>query len=269
MTKLRAAELQIDFLVQQTDRICKTGAVENLLRRIKLDWDAVCFVGDNVVDLGPLKRAGFAVAVGDARPEVKAAAHYRHGCVGRARRGARSRGNAFKSAGQMGCDCGALFKDERESQQRAEILYVIAGVALLFAAASAAGAVTVQTTSRTRAISPRSDITPPPNQQKIKSILSGAEALPQPGGVLIIKQLKLETFNLEGKLEVAVMAPECIYDTFKSAANSPGHLQVWTGDGRFRVEGDGFLWRQSESFLTISNNVRTVIEYEAKMNTKP
>lgn len=65
------------------------------------------------------------------------------------------------------------------------------------------------------------------------------------------------------------MAPECIYDTFKSAANSPGHLQVWTGDGRFRVEGDGFLWRQSESFLTISNNVRTVIEYEAKMNTKP
>jgi 3-deoxy-D-manno-octulosonate 8-phosphate phosphatase (KDO 8-P phosphatase) len=76
VTKLRAAELQIDFLVQQNDRISKTGAVGNLLRRIKLDWDAVCFVGDDVVDLGPLKRAGFAVAVGDARPEVKAAAHF-------------------------------------------------------------------------------------------------------------------------------------------------------------------------------------------------
>ena len=44
--------------------------------RTKLDWDAVCFVGDDVVDLGPLRRAGFAVAVADARPEVKAAAHY-------------------------------------------------------------------------------------------------------------------------------------------------------------------------------------------------
>ena len=33
-------------------------------------------MGDDVVDLGPLRRAGLAVAVGDARPEVKAAAHY-------------------------------------------------------------------------------------------------------------------------------------------------------------------------------------------------
>ena len=74
VTELRAAELQIDF--QQTDRISKIDAVEKLLRRAKLDWDAVCFIGDDVVDLGPLKRAGFAVAVSDARPEVKAAAHF-------------------------------------------------------------------------------------------------------------------------------------------------------------------------------------------------
>jgi 3-deoxy-D-manno-octulosonate 8-phosphate phosphatase (KDO 8-P phosphatase) len=76
VTEARAAELGIDFLVQQGDRTGKTGAVEKLLRRTKLDWDAVCFVGDDVVDLGPLWRAGFAVAVADARPEVKAAAHY-------------------------------------------------------------------------------------------------------------------------------------------------------------------------------------------------
>jgi len=109
----------------------------------------------------------------------------------------------------------------------------------------------------------------PPHQQQIKSILSGAEALPQPGGLLIIKQLKLEMFNPDGKLEWVVNAPECVYDTFKGVANSPGHLQVRTGDGKFRVEGEGFLWRQSDSFLTISNNVRTVVENEAKMNTKP
>ena len=76
VTEARAAELKIDFLIQQGDRIGKTGAVETLLRRTKLGWDAVCFVGDDVVDLGPLRRAGFAVAVADARPEVKAAAHY-------------------------------------------------------------------------------------------------------------------------------------------------------------------------------------------------
>jgi 3-deoxy-D-manno-octulosonate 8-phosphate phosphatase (KDO 8-P phosphatase) len=76
VTEARAAELGIDFLVQQGDRLGKTGAVTKLLRQTKLDWDAVCFVGDDVVDLGPLKRAGVAVAVVDARPEVKAAAHY-------------------------------------------------------------------------------------------------------------------------------------------------------------------------------------------------
>jgi 3-deoxy-D-manno-octulosonate 8-phosphate phosphatase (KDO 8-P phosphatase) len=76
VTQARAAELGIDFLVQQGDRVGKTGAVEKLLRRTKLHWDAVCFVGDDVVDLGPLQRAGLAVAVADARPDVKAAAHY-------------------------------------------------------------------------------------------------------------------------------------------------------------------------------------------------
>jgi 3-deoxy-D-manno-octulosonate 8-phosphate phosphatase (KDO 8-P phosphatase) len=82
VTELRAAELQIDFLVQQTDRISKIGAVEKLLCRTQLDWDAVCYIGDDVVDLGPLKRTGFAVAVGDARPEVKAAAHFVTGAPG-------------------------------------------------------------------------------------------------------------------------------------------------------------------------------------------
>jgi 3-deoxy-D-manno-octulosonate 8-phosphate phosphatase (KDO 8-P phosphatase) len=75
-TQMRATELKIDFLVQQGDKLSKTGAVERLLAREKLDWNEVCFVGDDVVDLGPLARAGLGVAVADARPEVKAAADF-------------------------------------------------------------------------------------------------------------------------------------------------------------------------------------------------
>ena len=75
-TQLRAKELKIDFLIQQGDRVSKTGAIEKLLAREKMGWPEVCFVGDDVVDLGPLARAGFAVAVGDARPQVKAAADF-------------------------------------------------------------------------------------------------------------------------------------------------------------------------------------------------
>jgi len=76
VTEMRAKELKIDFLVQQDDKLSKTGAVERLLAREEISWDGVCFVGDDVVDLGPLARAGLGVAVADARPEAKAAADF-------------------------------------------------------------------------------------------------------------------------------------------------------------------------------------------------
>jgi 3-deoxy-D-manno-octulosonate 8-phosphate phosphatase (KDO 8-P phosphatase) len=74
-TKSRARELKINFLIQQKDRYRKVAAVEKLLAREKLSWDEVCFVGDDIVDLGPLQRAGVAVAVANAVREAKAAAH--------------------------------------------------------------------------------------------------------------------------------------------------------------------------------------------------
>lgn len=75
-TQMRAKELKIDFLIQQGDNLGKSGAIEKLLAREKLNWNEVCFVGDDVVDLGPLARAGLGVAVADARPEVKATADF-------------------------------------------------------------------------------------------------------------------------------------------------------------------------------------------------
>lgn len=75
-TKMRAEELKIDFLVQQGDATSKTAAIEQLLAQEKVSWAETCFVGDDIIDLGPLKRAGLAVAVGDAVAEAKAAAHY-------------------------------------------------------------------------------------------------------------------------------------------------------------------------------------------------
>ncbi|HSY74822.1 MAG TPA: HAD-IA family hydrolase [Dongiaceae bacterium] len=75
-TKLRADELKIDFLVQQGDAISKTSAIEILLAQEKLSWNDVCFVGDDIIDLGPLTRAGFSIAVGDAVAEARAAAHF-------------------------------------------------------------------------------------------------------------------------------------------------------------------------------------------------
>jgi 3-deoxy-D-manno-octulosonate 8-phosphate phosphatase (KDO 8-P phosphatase) len=74
-TAMRARELKIDFLVQQKDTFGKVAAVEKILAREKSNWDEVCFVGDDIVDLGPLQRAGVAVAVANGVREAKAAAH--------------------------------------------------------------------------------------------------------------------------------------------------------------------------------------------------
>ena len=105
-----------------------------------------------------------------------------------------------------------------------------------------------------------------PNPTQMKTRLSGAEAQPLPDGLLVIKQLKLETFNTNGNPQAVIEAPECVYDTQSNTANSAGHLQLQSGDGKIRTEGDGFLWRQDDSFLTISNHVHTVIETGPEMN---
>jgi hypothetical protein len=107
----------------------------------------------------------------------------------------------------------------------------------------------------------------PPHQTLMKSRLSGAEAQPQAGGLLVITQLKLETFDTNGEPGLIVKAPHCVYDTLHGTASSPGHLRLETADASSHVEGDGFLWRQTDSFLTISNNVQTVVEAGSKKKT--
>jgi hypothetical protein len=105
-----------------------------------------------------------------------------------------------------------------------------------------------------------------PFQQQMKSRLSGADAQPLPGGLLVIKQFKLETFNTNGSRQAIGEAPECVYDMKNGAANSAGHLRLQSGDGKARVEGDGFLWRQDDSFFIISNHTHEVFEIGSETN---
>jgi 3-deoxy-D-manno-octulosonate 8-phosphate phosphatase (KDO 8-P phosphatase) len=74
VTKQRADELKIDFLHQ--DQGTKVSAVEMILTEGRFRWEEVCFMGDDVVDLGVLRRAGVAVAVANAIREAKALADY-------------------------------------------------------------------------------------------------------------------------------------------------------------------------------------------------
>jgi 3-deoxy-D-manno-octulosonate 8-phosphate phosphatase (KDO 8-P phosphatase) len=72
-TRVRAEDLSIDYLLQPTDG--KVPAAETLLRELRLKWDQVCYVGDDILDLGMLARVGVAMAPANAVPEAKKAAH--------------------------------------------------------------------------------------------------------------------------------------------------------------------------------------------------
>ena len=78
----RAAELKLDFIYQ--GELDKKSGFELLLKEQELTAEECCYVGDDVVDIPPLKRAGFAVIVGDAPEYLESYAHYRaKACGGR------------------------------------------------------------------------------------------------------------------------------------------------------------------------------------------
>ncbi len=73
-TTRRAREASMEFVFQ--GRAKKLVAYEEILRTARVTDEAVAYIGDDLPDLPLLRRAGLAVAVGNAVPEVKQAAHY-------------------------------------------------------------------------------------------------------------------------------------------------------------------------------------------------
>jgi len=70
----RANEMKMEFIY--TKQPVKIPPYEEILRRAGVPERAVAYVGDDLPDLPIMRRVGFAIAVGDAVPEVKKVAHY-------------------------------------------------------------------------------------------------------------------------------------------------------------------------------------------------
>jgi len=70
----RAAELEIDEVHQGV--LDKAGCLREILARRGLSPAETCFVGDDVIDLPPMRIAGFAAAPASAQPAVREAADF-------------------------------------------------------------------------------------------------------------------------------------------------------------------------------------------------
>jgi 3-deoxy-D-manno-octulosonate 8-phosphate phosphatase (KDO 8-P phosphatase) len=70
----RAHEMRMEFIYMKQP--LKMPAYEEILRKAEASDAEVAFIGDDLPDIPLMRRAGLAVAVGDAVPEVQRVAHY-------------------------------------------------------------------------------------------------------------------------------------------------------------------------------------------------
>jgi 3-deoxy-D-manno-octulosonate 8-phosphate phosphatase (KDO 8-P phosphatase) len=71
---LRSRDLKLEFVYQ--GEAFKMRPVREIMEKEGVTLDEIAYVGDDVVDLPVMRQCGFAVAVANARTQVKAEAHY-------------------------------------------------------------------------------------------------------------------------------------------------------------------------------------------------
>jgi 3-deoxy-D-manno-octulosonate 8-phosphate phosphatase (KDO 8-P phosphatase) len=71
---IRARDLKIDHVYQGQSH--KMDAVEQILAAERCTLDEIAYVGDDIIDLPVMRKVGLAIATANARPQVKAMAHY-------------------------------------------------------------------------------------------------------------------------------------------------------------------------------------------------
>jgi len=70
----RASELEIAEVHQGV--LNKADCFRDVVRRLEIPPEAVCFVGDDLIDVPAMRLAGFAAAPADAASEAREVAHY-------------------------------------------------------------------------------------------------------------------------------------------------------------------------------------------------
>lgn len=73
IVKLRMAELGVEIVRQGSDDKLPVGL--KIMEDLKLDPEAVCYIGDDLSDLRLMAHVGLSAAVSDAAAEVKSSAH--------------------------------------------------------------------------------------------------------------------------------------------------------------------------------------------------
>lgn len=81
--------------------------------------------------------------------------------------------------------------------------------------------------------------------------------------VFRVTMMRIEHYEMSGGTNLVAIAPECLFDADARVAWSTGRLDIVGMNGGITIRGNrGFQARMTDSTLTISNKVRTVIQRE-------
>ena len=69
----RAKDMQVEKVISEL--MPKSKVYDKILKEYKIKESQICFVGDDLVDLSAMKRAGLAIAVQNACADIKNVAH--------------------------------------------------------------------------------------------------------------------------------------------------------------------------------------------------
>ena len=92
---------------------------------------------------------------------------------------------------------------------------------------------------------------------KVRAVIRIRGATAKLTGQVPVEEFHREVYSLDGRTNLLISATNCVFDMRNHAAFSSDRVRVVSGDGRLLIEGLGFIWRQTNNTLVISNQVHT------------
>ena len=96
---------------------------------------------------------------------------------------------------------------------------------------------------------------------RLRGMFFGKEWQHLSNKVFRVTTMRIENYEMTGETNLIAVAPECLFDSEARVAWSTGRLDIVGMNGAVTIRGErGFYARMTNSTLTVSNKVRTVIQ---------
>lgn len=240
-TLKRAADLGVNIVKQGP--VNKWDMVEEIKREHNLADDVIAFIGDDLVDLPVLRRAGLAVAVPNAVAEVKAIAHY-----------------TTKRPGGNGAvrEVIEMILKAQGSWEKVIAKYMALILAGLFLVTGAiADSDTNKSADAATGYIEKFEVPERDEAGNLKWKLSGDRATIRPDGLMNIHNARAE-FYTSNRVDLVFTSPVCLLDRLHNRAATDAPVRIEREN--MIITGIGGDWDGNSSSISIRSNIQVIIK---------